>query len=220
MPAPGDAKLFAAVRERLYTAVVGDVLDRMGRLDHFLPPHIHPITPDMAVVGRAKPVIVEDAPGTLEDPFGRLLEALDSLTEDDVYITNGGASTYALWGELMSTRARHLKAAGAVMNGYHRDTAGILALKFPTFSWGAYAQDISLRGRVVDFNVPTRVGSVNVEPGDIVFGDRDGVLIVPQDLAEDVFGRALEKVNSENLVRDGFRKGMPAVEAFAKYGVM
>ncbi len=220
MPPRVDLALLASVREKLYTAVVGDVLDRMGRLRHFLPPQVRPITPDMVVVGRAMPVVVEDAPGSPEDPFGRLLEALDSLSEGDVYITNGGASEYALWGELMSTRARHLKAAGAVMNGYHRDTAGILALGFPTFSWGPYAQDICFRGRVAAFNVPIRIGEVTVSPGDFVFGDRDGVLVVPSDLADEAFSKALEKVTSENLVREGFRRGMPAVEAFTKYGVM
>ena len=96
MPPKVDLALLAAVREKLYTAVVGDVLDRMGHLRHFLPPQVHPITPDMVVVGRAMPVVVENAPGSPEDPFGRLLEALDSLGEGDVYITNGGASEYAL----------------------------------------------------------------------------------------------------------------------------
>jgi 4-hydroxy-4-methyl-2-oxoglutarate aldolase len=220
MPLPPDAELFASIRKDLYTAVVGDVLDRMGNLDHFLPAQIRPIDPSMVVVGRAMPVVVEDGAGTPENPFGKLLEALDSLRENEVYITNGGRTPYSLWGELMSTRATHLKAAGAVMNGYHRDTNGILSLKFPTFSWGAYALDIGFRGRVVDWNQPIEIGGLAVRPGDIVFGDRDGVLIVRQELAEEAFTQALEKVHSENLVREGFRKGMPATEAFFKYGVM
>jgi regulator of RNase E activity RraA len=220
MPPVGDAELFSSIRQSLYTAVVGDILDQMGHFDHFLPPQVRPLTPEMIVVGRATPVIVEDGHGTSENPFGKLLEALDSLKEGDVYITNGGASPYALWGELMSTRAKHLGVAGAVMNGYHRDTAGILALGFPTFSWGAWAKDLNFRGQVVDFNVPTRVGDVAVSPGDVVFADRDGVLIVPKQLAEEVFTAALEKVQSENLVREGLRKGMSAVEAFSKYGVI
>jgi regulator of RNase E activity RraA len=106
------------------------------------------------------------------------------------------------------------------MNGHHRDTNGILAVGFPTFSWGGYALDLSYRGRVADFNVPTVVGNVPVSPGDVVFGDLDGVLIVPRGIAEEVFHAALEKVRGENLVRDGFREGMPAVEAFRKFGVM
>ena len=195
-------------------------MDRMGYRQNFLPPQIRPIEPSMVVLGTAAPAIVEDYPGTNEGPFGRLLEALDALKEGDVYITNGGATPYALWGELMSTRATHLKAAGCVLNGYHRDTEGILAVKFPTFSWGGYALDISFRGRVVDYGVATRVGGIPVAPGDIVFGDRDGVLIIPQAIAEEVVRTALDKVHSENLVREGFRQGMPALEAFSKFGVM
>jgi regulator of RNase E activity RraA len=212
--------LLTRARRELYTAAVGDVMDRMGHRTHFLPAAIRPIDAAMVVLGRARPVVVEDYRGTSEDPFGRLLEALDSLQENDVYITNGGATPYALWGELLSTRATHLKAAGAVMNGHHRDTNGILAVGFPTFSRGAYALDIGYRGRVADFNVPAIVGEVYVAPGDIVFGDVDGVLVVPQDIAEEVFHAALEKVRSENLVREGFRNGMPAAEAYRKYGVM
>ena len=217
---PPDAELFATIRKHLYTAVVGDVLDHMGHRLHFLPPAIRPLRSDMVVVGRAAPAIVGDAPGTLEDRFGKLLEALDSLGEHDVYITNGGQTPYSLWGELMSTRAQRLKAAGAVMNGYCRDEAGILELGFPTFCWGSYALDLSFRGKVLEYGVPTKVGDVPVAPGDVVFGDRDGVLVVPARLADEAFERALEKVQGENLVREAFRKGMSAVEAFSKFGVM
>lgn len=215
-----DAELFATIRKHLYTAVVGDVLDHMGHRLHFLPPAIRPLRSDMIVVGRAAPAIVGDAPGTIEDRFGKLLEALDSLGEDDVYITNGGQTPYSLWGELMSTRAQRLKAAGAVMNGYCRDEAGILELGFPTFCWGSYALDLSFRGKVLDYGVPTKIGDVPVAPGDVVFGDRDGVLVVPVGLADEAFERALEKVQGENLVREAFRQGMSAVEAFSKFGVM
>jgi len=121
---------------------------------------------------------------------------------------------------LLSTRAKHLKAAGAVMNGYSRDEAGILETGFPTFSHGSYALDMSFRGKVFEYGVPSKVGEVLVAPGDVVFGDRDGVLIVPGKSANEVFDRALEKVHGENLVRDAFRGGMSAVEAFKKFGVM
>lgn len=220
MPFASDAELFATLRKDLYTAVVGDVLDQMGHRVHFLPPAIRPLRADMIVAGRAAPAIVGDAPGTPQDRFGKLLEALDSLRENDVYITNGGQTPYSLWGELMSTRAQHLKVAGCVLNGYCRDEAGILELGFPTFCRGSYALDISFRGKVLAYGVPTQVGDVPVSPGDIVFGDRDGVLIVPANVAPEVFDRALEKVRGENQVREAFREGMSAVEAFAKFGVM
>jgi len=220
MPFASDAELFATLRKDLYTAVVGDVLNQMGHRLHFLPPAIRPLRADMVVAGRAAPAVGGDAPGTRQARFGKLLEALDSLRENDVYITNGGQTPYSLWGELMSTRAQRLKAVGCVLNGYCRDEAGILDLGFPTFCWGSYALDISFRGKVLAYGVPTQVGDVPVSPGDVVFGDRDGVLIVPATLAPEVFDRALEKVHGENQVREAFREGMTAVQAFAKFGVM
>jgi len=220
MPFASDAELFLTLRKHLYTAVVGDVLDQMGHRVHFLRPAIRPLWPDMVVAGRAAPAIVGDAPGTPDDRFVKLLQALDSLRENDVYITNGGQMPYSLWGELMATRALHLKAAGTVLNGYCRDEAGIIELGFPTFCWGSYALDISFRGKVLSYGVPTQVGDVPVAPGDVVFGDRDGVLVVPASLVDEVFDRALEKVQGENQVREAFREGMSAVEAFTKFGVM
>src|SRR3989442_14170273 len=115
MPFSTSAELFAAIREHLYTAVVGDVLDRMGHRTHFLPPRIRPLRPDMVVAGRAFPAIVRDGAGTDADRFGKLLQALDSLREDDVYVTAGGQTPYALWGGVLSTRAIPLKTGGAVL---------------------------------------------------------------------------------------------------------
>jgi len=216
-----DTELFTLMRTRLFTAVVGDILDSLGFLRQFLPAGIQPLRDDLVVAGRAMPVLdldTEENPG--DKPFGLMLEALDDLKQHEVYLATGGSPTYALWGELMSTRAMHLGAAGAVLNGPSRDTRGILQLNFPVFSLGRYAQDQRPRGRVVDFRVPVTVGQVRIEPGDIVFGDLDGVLAIPAAAEEEVLRRALEKAEKENLVRSAIEKGMGAAEAFATYGVM
>jgi regulator of RNase E activity RraA len=120
----------------------------------------------------------------------------------------------------MSTRALFLGAAGAVLNGYTRDTAGILRLGFPTFAFGSYAQDQAPRGRVLDYRLSLKIGSVKVETGDIVVGDVDGVCIVPLALQEEVFTEALEKVRGERRVHDALKSGMSARDAFAKFGIM
>ena len=191
---PDDASLFHLIREKLFTAAVGDVLDAMGLRRQFLPPAIQPLHPDMVVLGRAMPVLEADC---FDDAgFGLMLHALDDLKPNEVYIASGGTPRYALWGELMSTRAMKLGAAGAVLNGYSRDTKGILALNFPTFSYGRYAQDQSCRGKVVDFRVPIEMDAVRVMPGDIVFGDLDGVLIVPKEAECEAITRALEKASA------------------------
>ena len=215
-----DPELFAIARDRLFTAVVGDIMDTLGIMHQFLPPQIQGLHPDMVVIGRAMPVLEQDVSSPPAKPFGLMLEALDDLKTGEVYVAGGGVTPYAMWGELMSTRAMKLGAAGVVLNGYSRDTREILRLGFPTFSTGRYAQDQAPRGEVTDFRTTIRIGQVSIAPGDIVFGDIDGVLVVPKAAAEDVFRRAVEKVEKENLVRIAIENGMPSVEAFATYGVM
>lgn len=224
-----DADLFAALREQLFTAVVGDVLDRMGYRRQFLPQAIAPLRPGMKLVGRAMPVLEadlsepaeEEAPGSdTRRPFGLMLDALDDLAEGEVYIATGGSLSYALWGELMSTRATHLRAAGAVLNGFVRDADGIEALNFPTFCRGLYAQDQGPRGKVIDFRCPIDIEGVRVEPGDLIFGDREGVLVFPRQAEREAIGAALEKATTENKVAVAIRGGMSAREAFDTFGVL
>lgn len=224
-----DDALFRSMRETLFTAVVGDILDTMGLLHQFLPPHIRALRDDMVTVGRAMPVLEADYFGVSEPdgkaelsrkPFGLMFQALDSLKPNEIYVATGSSPRYALWGELMSTRAIHLKAAGAIVDGFCRDSAGILALNFPCFSHGTYAQDQGPRGKVVDYGVPIEIGGVRIRPGDILFGDRDGVLVIPREAEEEAIAKAFEKVATENKVRLAIQNGMSTVEAFEKFGVM
>jgi regulator of RNase E activity RraA len=222
-------ELFALSRQELFTAVVGDVMDRLGLRRQFLPPAIKPLRDIMVVIGRAMPVLEADvyaerlensANPLMAQPFGLMFRALDSLKPNEVYICTGASPTYALWGGLMSTRAMMLKAAGAVLNGYSRDTREILQLDFPTFSYGSYAQDQGPRGKVIDYRVPIAIGGVEIAPGDIVYGDVDGVCVVPQRAETEIFQAALEKVRGEKLVRKALEAGMSAEEAFTTYGIM
>ena len=219
-----DQELFALAKRELFSAVLGDVMDQMGLMRQFLPPGVGPISPTMVMVGRAMTVLesdcVEIRSGPAAKQFGLMLEALDALKPDEVYVAAGAVCAYAQWGELMATRARHLGAAGAVMNGYHRDTNGILALDFPTFSSGAWAQDQAPRGKVIDYRVALDFGQVRIQPGDILLGDRDGVCVVPQAAETEVFHRALEKARGEQTVRQAIEGGMSAVMAFEKYGIL
>ena len=162
-----DTELFALCRAELYTAVVGDIMDKLNCRSQFLPSQIRPLSPTMTTVGRAMPVleadVFEENPGRnalLTKPFGLMLEALDDLRADEIYICTGASAEYALWGELMSARARQCGAAGAILNGFSRDTNGVLALGLPVFSHGPYAQDQAPRGRVIDFRVRLRIGGV------------------------------------------------------------
>ncbi len=224
-----DEELFGIARRDLFTAVVGDIMDRLGLQHQFLPPRIQPLERCMVAIGRAMTVLEADCfEESVEPshnpiparPFGLMLDALDSLRENEVYICTGASPRYALWGELMSTRALRCGAVGAVVDGYSRDTRGVLALGFPTFSHGSYAQDQGPRGKVIDYRVPIQIESVRIEPGDIVFGDLDGVCVVPRAAEEDVFAGAIEKARGEKTVKRCLENGMTAREAFETYGIL
>jgi regulator of RNase E activity RraA len=224
-----DDELFAIAKKELFTALVGDVLDKLGYYHQFLSPQCKPIVNSMIVIGRAMPVLeadvfaeqVENTNNPLmEKPFGIMFEALDSLQKNQVYICSGSSHRYALWGGLMSTRALRLGAAGAVMDGFSRDTNEVEKLGFPTFSFGTYAQDQGPRGKVIDYRVPIEFNGVRVNPGDIIYGDRDGVLIVPQKAEKEAFEGAIEKARGEQSVKKALEAGMGAVEAFKKFGIM
>jgi len=224
-----DEELFALIRRELFTCVVGDVMDKLDLQHQYLPPQIRPLRNDMVVVGRALPVLsvdvfVEKISGSanplMEKSFGLMLDALDDLRPHEVYLNTGSSPRNALWGELMSVRAGKLGAAGAVLNGYSRDTRAVLELNFPTFSFGAYGQDSAPRYKVVDYRVPVEIGAVRIRPGDFIFGDIDGVLAVPANAAEEVFTRALDKVRGERLVKKALEEGSSAVAAFQKHGIM
>ncbi|MEM9631236.1 MAG: RraA family protein, partial [Pseudomonadota bacterium] len=184
------------------------------------------LVPGTQLVGRAVPVLEADYPsgdgkGPLSDkPFGVMFEALDSLQEGEVYLASGASLNYALWGGLMSTRAMHLNAAGAILDGFIRDTAEIRRLGFNVFSQGSFAQDQGVRGKVLDYRVPIQVGDTLVSEGDLIFADDEGVLVIPRAVEAEAVERALEKVATENQVAVAIKNGMSTVEAFDKFGVM
>src|ERR1043165_5993601 len=215
-----DDELFALIRRELYTPVVGDILDALGRYHQFLPAPVQPMREAMTVAGRAMPVLMIDVHGPQQKPFGLLTEALDDLKPGEVYVCGGGAMRCAYWGELLTATARTRGAVGAVIDGYHRDTPKVLEQDWPVFSRGRYAQDSSVRTAVTAFRCPIEIGGVWIEPGDLVFGDLDGVVIVPRSLEQQVIPRALEKARVEKVVRQAIEGGMSATAAFKKFGIL
>jgi regulator of RNase E activity RraA len=205
---------------RLRTAVIGDVLDQLGRTSQFLPPSIQPLDADMRLVGRAMPVVIGDVFGEQDRAFGRLTDALDQLEPDEVYMARGGRTPCAAWGEILTATAKARGAAGAVIDGFHRDTSQVVAQHWPVFSRGAYGQDARVRAAVVDFRNPALYGTVWVHPGDLVIGDVDGVVVIPRDCEAEVLEAAQAKLTSEGLVRAAIERGMSSTQAFKEFGVL
>lgn len=224
-----DDELFQLIEQELFTCAVGDVMDKMHLYHQYLPPKIRPLDSKMVLLGRAMPVlsgdvfqesVVGSANKLMERPFGLMLDALDDLRRNEIYVNTGCSPRNAMWGEMMATRAKSLGVRGALANGYVRDTKALLRMEFPTFSFGSYGQDASPRYKVYDFRVPIEIGGVRICSGDIVFGDIDGVCVVPAAVEEEVFRKTFEKVRKENLLKKDLEAGMTAVSAFARYGIM
>ena len=207
------------MKERLYTPVVGDILDAMGYAHQFLPAGIHPLRDDMKIAGRACTVLECDVFEPQKKPFGLLTEALDQLEKNDVYIATG-AHNSALCGELLTAAARKRGAVGAVLDGYTRDTPQVLQQNFPVFARARWAQDSSIRTNVIDFRCTIEIGGVTIHNGDLVFADMDGVLIISSEAAGECLEKALEKAAGEKLVRRAIEEGMSATEAFRKFGIL
>jgi regulator of RNase E activity RraA len=171
-----DNELFALCTRGLYTPVGGDILDDLGFTHQFLPQPIQPMREEMKLAGRAMPVVMIDVFGKQKKPFGLLTEALDQLKPGEIYLASGGEMRCAYWGEILTATAKKRGAIGAVINGFHRDTPKVLEQNWPVFSRGRFAQDSSVRTQIVDFRCQIEIGQVTVQPGDLVFGDLDGVV--------------------------------------------
>jgi regulator of RNase E activity RraA len=228
-PWKSDEELFEVAQKELFTCVVGDTLDKQNLLHQYLPPQIQPLSRDMVLIGRAMPVLSGDVfqekiEGSANElsakPFGLMLEAVDDLNQNEIYVNTGSSPRNALWGELMSVRARKRGARGAVLNGYVRDTKAILAMEYPTFGFGSYGQDSAPRYKVHDFRIPIEIGGVLIRPGDILFGDIDGVVVIPSEVETETFSLALEKMRGERSVRRELEEGSSAVAVFKRHGIM
>jgi regulator of RNase E activity RraA len=223
-----DAEMYRLFEKELFVAVVGDVMDALGLQHQFLPPVFKPVDDKTRLLGRAMPVLESDIfpfdeptrNPLMSKPFGLMFEALDDLKPGEIYVASGASPRYALWGELMSTRAKILGARGALVDGFARDTDGIKALGFPCFCTGYYAQDQGVRGKVIDYRCAIEIGGVRIEPGTLLFGDKEGVIVIPRQVEEEVVRLALEKVRGERLVAKAIREGMSAVEAYRTFGIM
>lgn len=220
MQAYTDSEIFQLLRERLFTAVLGDILDRERYYHQFLPQAIKPLHTAYRLAGRAFPVRIEDVSGPQSQPFGRLTEALDAIQPGEIYLATGGSMNCAAWGEIMTATARTRGGAGAVIDGYHRDTPRVLEQAWPVFSRGSFAQDAGVRSSVIDFRCRVKIGDVSVDPGDLIFGDIDGVLVIPRAVEKSVIELALEKVAGEKIVRREIESGSSSTDVFNRYGIL
>jgi 4-hydroxy-4-methyl-2-oxoglutarate aldolase len=206
---------------RLHPAVVADCLDRKGLRGQVLAPHIRPLEPTMRLAGFAATVHcieVATVPESHDDWYRNELASVDALVPGQVIVVSTCRGSY--WGELLATASSFRGARGVVADAYTRDTLALIEMGFPTFAAGIHCADSLGRIDVDAFDIPITCGGVHVEPGDLVLGDYDGVVVIPAATGEEIVALAEEKVSGENLVRAKLAEGMPVSEAFRTYGVI
>lgn len=213
----------AMIREKLFAALLSDVMDALGTWNQALPPRVRPLDESLVMVGRARTALFADQYHVAEggNPYELEIRLIDSLLPGEIPVFACGASgRIAPWGELLSTASKARGAAGALMDGLTRDIRAIRAMGFPVFAGGIGPLDSKGRGKIVALDVPVEVAGVKVSSGDLVFGDADGVVVVPKAIEKKVIEAAFEKLKGEHSTLADLQAGMKLGDVFAKYGVL
>jgi len=223
MPQRNDTGFLADIRKRLYTAVLSDVLDELGYRQQAFPPSIRPLDDALVLAGFARTGVYREVYRVVPDqnPYELEMALIDDLKPDQVAVFGcGGSTRIAPWGELLSTAARARGAAGCVTDGMVRDIRAIRKMKFPVFHGGIAPLDSKGRGMVAEIDVPIECAGVSIEPGDLIVGDADGVVVVPRAVEDEALTHAFAKVTGEDHTRDELAAGASLKEVFAKYRVL
>ena len=224
MPIPtDDSARFTWIRENLRVPAVCDILDDLGHRDRAMHHRLRPLDADNCIiVGRARTFRWMEVDYVIEeDPYGLEIDVMDDLRPGDVAVHSSDASwTNAPWGELMSTLAKRNGSTGCICDGLIRDCRQIMEIGYPVFYGGIRPLDSKGRGRVMAYDVPVRCGDVLVRPGELVFADFDGVVVIPREVEDQTLVMADDKMHKENLTRRDLLAGRSLREVFDQYGVL
>jgi 4-hydroxy-4-methyl-2-oxoglutarate aldolase len=214
-----DLKDFDHLSGTLYTAVFSDILDDLGFPGRVMSNRIRPLFP-YRLIGRAFPVQTKEVNEIPEVPYQSLLQSLDDIKPGEIYVADVNSQKSGFWGELLSNFVRARGGRGAIIDGLVRDTAKIIEMGFPVFSCGTNPLDSKGRNEVIAYRTPIRCGGIDVNPGDLIFADMDGIIVIPREIEDVAVQKALEKVAGEDIVRNALNGGMMATEVFKKYGIL
>lgn len=209
--------------EKLYSAVLSDSLDAVGVWNQAMTSRIRPLDETLKLCGRARTGQYMEVPYVADgvNPYELEIAIVDDLKPGDVAVfACGGSSRIAPWGSLLSTATKARGAVGCVTDGFVRDILGIRELSLPVFHAGIAPLDSKGRGQIQAVDVPVIVDGVRIAPGDLVFGDADGVVVVPQAVEAQVLKFAFDKINGEHHSINELRAGGYLRDVFAKYGVL
>lgn len=214
----------ARAKDKLYTPVLSDVLDSLGHSRQAMTPNIRPLDEAQVLIGRARTgayMAVADAGAAGENPYELEIKLIDDIKPGEIPVLGcAGNLTIAPWGELLTTATRMRGGVGCVTDGLTRDVRFIRDMKFPVFAGGIGPLDSRGRGKMQEIDRPMQCAGVIVRSGDIVFGDVDGVVVIPREIEDKVFEAAFRKVEGENRSRDELLQGRLLADVYAKYGIL
>lgn len=215
---------FKRLSNELYSAVLSDTMDEMGLMNQAMRPFIRPVDDSLVMMGRVRTGLFVDVYSVREgeNPYAIEIRLLDDIKPDDVAVLacNGPTDRIAPWGELLTTAAMARGGTGCVTDGLVRDLRHIRSLSFPVFHGGIGPLDSKGRARMIEMDTPVECAGVKVRTGDIVFGDIDGVVVLPQEQAAEIIRRATAKVRHESNTRDELKKGALLIDVYNRYGVL
>ena len=217
-----ETELLDYLEKNAYSAAFSDILDEMGYRFQVLSPHsrIYPLKEDFVVMGRAVTLLNEND-GNIDEPYDTVIKCIDSLKPDSLLVTTGTDKFITgIMGELTATALYARKSRGAIVNGYTRDARKIIKMNFPTFAWGTSPIDTTGRVRVIDYNIPITIGGVKIFPGNLVFADLDGIIVIPKAVEEEVINEVIRRINTENVVREELAEGKTMAEVWSKHHVL
>ncbi len=212
---------YAQIEEKLYTAVLADILDSLGYRQQIMRHDLRPLYTEAKMAGRAATMATTDVNEISENPYKLELALLDDLKPGEIVVCAAQGSTRAaLWGELLSTHTRAKGGRGALIDGLSRDAAKIIEMRFPVFALGLLPADSRGRLEVQTIRQSVQIGEVLIEDGDLIVADLDGCIAIPQAVEDQVIEKAFGKAAAENIVRDLLAKGASIQQVFADYGVL
>ncbi len=211
------------IRTKLFASVLSDCLDQAGLMDQALPSRIRPLDDASVMVGRARTAAFMEVYHVADgvNPYELEIALIDSLKKDEIPVfACSNPVRVAPWGELLSTAAKYRGAAGALMDGCVRDIKPIRKMGFPVFHGGIAPLDSKGRGKIMAIDVPIECGGVKIETGDLIFGDADGVVVIPKAHEKRVLDLAFEKISGERNTLADLQRGDKLADVFARYGIL
>jgi 4-hydroxy-4-methyl-2-oxoglutarate aldolase len=217
-----ESDLFDYLEKHSYAAVYSDVMDEMGFRKQVVSPNVRikPIKNSYVAMGRA--VTLLNSPDANEkDPYDLVIKCIDAMSSGTILVATGTESLETgIMGELTATALRVNGCRGAVVNGYTRDARKLMEMNFPTFAWGSSPIDTTGRVRVIETNIPITIGGISIHPGDMVFADMDGIIVIPRAIELEVIKKVIERISTENTVRKELADGKKMAEVWSKHGVL